>query len=148
MCEGCHKASCGESCAVGTVMGGSKSVTVTALNAARADIGDTVELESRDGTVLLLALAVFIFPLVLCAAMYALGRYVLAVGKLSLVLAAGGFCLSYVALGALERRCRRARPDVTVVRVIARADTPCEDAHCEFVPCKEVPHDGSNGTAM
>lgn len=122
MCDGCHKSSCGESCAASGLMGGGKSVTVDALNAANAEVGDTVELESRDSVILFLALVVFIFPLVMCAAMYALGAYVLSLGNYSFALAFVGFLLSYVVIGALERKHRKSRPDVTAVRIVKRAD--------------------------
>ncbi len=122
MCDGCHRSSCGESCAARGIMGGGGEVTVTALNAASAAVGDTVELESRDGIILLYALAVFIMPLVLGGVLYALGAYALHLGNYALLPALAGFCLAYVAVGALERRRRHGRPDVTVVRVIGHGE--------------------------
>lgn len=127
MCDGCHKSSCGESCAMRGIMKNKNSVTVVALNAASARVGDTVELESRDGVILLYALAVFILPLVFGGAMYALGTYIFRSGVLAFLPACAGFCLSYVIVGAIERRRRVGRLDVTVVRILKHAESLCED---------------------
>lgn len=120
MCDGCHKSSCGNSCAMGAIMGTDKTMTVTAFNEAGAEIGDIVEIETRDSKVLLYALIVFILPIAVCAAMYCVGTALFEKGALSIAFAVAGFLLSYVFIGFYEKLRKGKEPDIVIVRIIKK----------------------------
>ncbi|MBE6564149.1 MAG: hypothetical protein E7655_02580 [Ruminococcaceae bacterium] len=63
-CSGCHsKGSCPKAC---------QKIRTEAVNRIGAQAGDTVEIETADGPVLLYAFAVFILPILLAIAAYLL----------------------------------------------------------------------------
>ena len=122
MCDGCHKSSCGSSCAMGTIMGNDKSVTVTALNRAGAKVGDTVELETADSKVLFNALIVFILPIAVCVMLYAVGNRFFGGEELPIIFAAVGFVLTFAGIGIFERMRRGKDPDIVITRIIKKSD--------------------------
>ena len=126
MCDGCHKSSCGSSCAMGAIMGTDKSVTVTALNKAGAEKGDTVELESSDRIILTYALVVFILPIVVCALLYAAGTSLFDGERIPVLLAVIGFMLTFVGIGFFEKLRRGKEPDVVIVRVIKKSESEAD----------------------
>ena len=92
-CEGC--AGCGAE---------RQQLRITADNPIGAQTGERVVLESASGAVLRLAMAVYLLPILLFFAFYALGAAT--VGPPALW-AVGGFLLSIPATVLLDRRLRR-----------------------------------------
>ena len=89
-------------------------LTVTAENPVDAAPGERVLLESRSKTVLLLAMAVYLLPLVFGFAGYALGG---ALGISAPLCALAGFALAAVPTVLLDRRLRnRQSVRYTIVR--------------------------------
>ncbi len=120
MCDGCHKSSCGSSCAMGAIMGTDKSVTVTALNRAEACVGDTVELETADSKVLLYALVVFILPIAVSMIFYGVTERIFHSEWLSVLMAAVGFILTFIGVGFVEK-CKRGKDcDIVITRIIKK----------------------------
>ena len=103
-------------------MGTDKSLTVTVLNKAGAEIGDTVELETRTCTVLFRAFLVFILPLVMCAVFYAVSLLVFGDGVIPAVFAACGFVFSYVYVGIYERSRHNKGCDIVITQIISKGD--------------------------
>lgn len=62
-CDSCHKTADGGECSVCSLMGGARSMQACAYNAACAQIGDIVEIETTSTRVLGYAALVFILPI-------------------------------------------------------------------------------------
>lgn len=120
MCDGCGKNSCAGSCAVIGLMSSRGIMRTTALNRAGALPGDTVVIESSDGRILSLAVLVFILPIFVSILFYAVASAAGFEGVLPVLAAVGGFVLSFVALGAVERVHRRKEPDIIVSQIVER----------------------------
>lgn len=111
-CDGCHSKNFCLSC-------NQKKMTVSARNAAGALPGDTVELESPSGTILGYAAAVFLAPIVLALAAYALGGMLfegtIAPYLTSLAAFVGAFVVLFFVFNS--RRVREHNP-FTIVKII------------------------------
>ncbi|MBQ8510647.1 MAG: SoxR reducing system RseC family protein [Clostridia bacterium] len=112
-CEGCHNA---EGCTA-CIHLGDKRTTAKADNTLGASVGDRVELETPSGTVILYAAGVFLLPLALGAAGYALGTLA-GDGAIPYVCSLIGFAAAFgIVWLTLNRRAAR-RLDVKIVRII------------------------------
>ena len=124
MCDGCphdpkDPNACGHACAMGSLLGERKNMTVRVKNAKNAVAGDEVILESSDRTVLSAAFLFFILPLILAAALYAVAGAIFGSEASRWIGAAAGFFLAYAVGAAVERRARR-NDSVIVMKEIAR----------------------------
>lgn len=120
MCEGCEKqGSCGTSCSAGELLGAGKTMTVLASNEIGAKAGDTVEVESESRTVLGYAALVFLFPILMCAAFYLVGK-VLSLGEAGAMLVGlGGMAVSFaIVLGIDRMKKKSARPDIRITKIL------------------------------
>ena len=123
MCDGCPNDpkdpnACGHACAMGSLLGDRKNMTVRVKNEKNAAPGDVVILESSDRTVLFTAFLFFIFPLILAAAGYAVGGAIAATEAARWIGAGVGFALAYIAVGVIGRRAKK-RDSVIVMKEIA-----------------------------
>ena len=125
MCDGCPRdagdPSCGHKCAMGSLLGDRKNMTVRVKNAKGAAPGDTVILESAERTVLLSAFLFFILPLLLAAAGYALGGAFAFEERARLIGAVSGFALAYVFAAIAERRAKKDDTLIVMREVVKRA---------------------------
>ena len=71
-CEGCHKSEDGKGCSVCSLMGGDRKLSAIAKNTVGAKVGDRVAIESATGRMLWYACLVFLLPLVVTLACYAI----------------------------------------------------------------------------
>lgn len=90
---------CGDCATCGGCDAGTVRVTVD--NTLRAAVGDTVTIETSTGTVILIAVLVYLLPLVLFFAGYAIGA---ALGVQPLLLGGIGFAVSLLAAVLVNRK--------------------------------------------
>jgi positive regulator of sigma E activity len=122
-CDGCHKNADGTGCSVCTLLGGNREARVRARNTAGAAVGDTVEVESRTGRMLLYAALVFLLPVVLCLAGYFVGFAISSSEGVALGVAAAAFVLTLFAIRLFSRLVIAQRLDVEILRVVG-VDVP------------------------
>jgi len=128
MCDGCPNNSvgstedkCGHSCAMGALLGNSKNMTVTVENKVNAKIGDKVELETSDKTVLFSAFLVFVFPLVLAGICYGLASYLNLSDGVKWICAAVGFAFSLVFTSIAEKKAKKDKNRLHITRIVSEA---------------------------
>lgn len=124
MCDGCpndpnNPDSCGHACAMGSLLGDKKNMTVRVKNSAGAQCGDTVILESPDRTVLFSAFLFFILPLVLAAIGFAVGNALSGSEGVRWGCALVAFILAYVIAALAERRARKSDA-LIIMKEVAR----------------------------
>lgn len=112
MCDGCpndpnNPDSCGHACAMGSLLGDKKNMTVRVKNSENALVGDTVVLESEDRTVLLSAFLFFILPLLLAAFGFAVGSAISQGETVRWICALAAFLLAYIFAALAERHARK-----------------------------------------
>ena len=119
-CEGCHKSAEG-GCSVCTLMGGANSrVTRTvARNPLGARVGDRVRIESPASRVLLWAAAVFLLPLLMAAAGFAVAHAVTDSVPWQAAGAAIGFALCFAGLRVLSGVMKKRVPDAEITEILA-----------------------------
>lgn len=124
MCDGCSKQNCsGASCAAGTLLGMNKTTTVLACNEIGAKKGDIVEVESESRTVLGYAALIFLFPILLCAVAYSVGRALDAGEVASMLWAGGGFILAFLLILLFDKLLSvRKKTDVRIIKILNRED--------------------------
>lgn len=143
MCDGCpndpnNPDSCGHACAMGSLLGDRKNMTVRVKNLKNAGIGDTVILESSDRTVLLSAFLFFILPLIFASIGFWLGGVIGDVfggsnGDAIAGMLGGGdaprwigaifaFVLAYVLASLAERRARKSDALIVMKEVAPHPD--------------------------
>ena len=101
------------------MFGSAKTMTVRVKNPLGASVGDTVWVESADGTVLGYAALVFLIPIVVCAVLYAAASALFTPIWVSCLAAAVGFVGSFALLGILERKKKRDEPDIVITDIAA-----------------------------
>lgn len=120
-CDGCHKNTNGEGCAVCSLMGSDPVMRTRAENAVGAKVGDTVLISSNTSRVLRYAAMVFLLPL-LCGAVGYLSAAALtehpAIGAGA---ALGGFALAFLGLRIYSARVIAHRCDVVITAVLPDA---------------------------
>ncbi len=123
MCDGCHKKRCGDSCAIYSVFGGDRSFSAVSQNDLGAMPGDTVIVETADRSVLFSSFIVFILPLVLMFAIYAVGARFLS-ERGSVLLAFAAFALYFAVITVVEKlRKPKNKPKLKIVQIIRTAQT-------------------------
>lgn len=121
-CDGCHKNADGKGCSVCTLLGGNREARARALNRAGARPGDTVQVESRTGRMLLYAALVFLLPVILALGGYFLGARLFASEGGALAVAAAAFVLTFGGIWLFSRFVIGKRTDVEIVAVVRAAD--------------------------
>ena len=118
-CEGCHKSAEG-GCSVCTLMGGENSrVTRTsARNPLGAKVGDRVRIESPASRVLLWAAAVFLLPLAMSAAGFAIASAVTDRILWRTVGTAAGFLLCFALLRILSATLPKHPPTAEITAIL------------------------------
>ena len=127
MCEGCASTDCGGSCGMAGLFSTGKKMTTRANNPLGAKPGDLVEVGSPTGTVLLHALIVFILPVALAIAAYLIGSAIFSSQNAALICSGGAFAAAIAAVLLFESAARKKDPDVTVLKIIRRAEEADED---------------------
>ena len=122
-CEGCHANIDGECSAC--VSFSSKPTVSKAENSLGASTGDRVIIETASKTVLLYALAVFLFPLLLGVVGYFIGGF-LSFSAAPYLGALIGFALAFLVVWATLNRTASKRLDVKIIRILnAEEDAVC-----------------------
>ena len=117
MCDGCHKSEDG-GCAI-CLSFGKKTQSVRALNEAGAVKGDVVRLEASSARVIFYAFCVFLLPLLVAVAFYALGKAIFGGSTAYAVLPVFcGLLITYVPLGIVLNKIAAKRPDVKITSLI------------------------------
>ena len=126
-CEGCHKNAEG-GCAVCGLLGGEKSRVTRARvrNPIGAKVGDFVRVESPTERTLLWAAAVFLLPLVLTAAGFAVACAVTEKIAWRAVGAAAGFVLCFAGLRIVSGILGKRTPDATIAEIIEPMAKPAK----------------------
>ncbi len=115
MCDGCVKQDCqSHTCAAGAMFGSAKTITARVKNPVGAAVGDTVWVESADGTVLGYAALVFLMPIAVCIfAWYVASLWGAPVWG-TYAAAGAGFVLSFAAIGLVEKKKKASEPDLEI----------------------------------
>lgn len=121
-CDGCHKNADGSGCSVCTLLGGNREARAAAKNTVGAHVGDTVEIESATGRMLLYAALIFLLPVVLCLAAYFIALSLAGREGVALAACAIAFVLTLGGLWLYSRFALSGRCDVEIVRVVKTAD--------------------------
>ena len=117
-CDGCHKATDGKGCSVCTLLGSKGETRARAKNTAGARLGDTVEVESRTRRILGYAALVFLLPVVLAIAGYAIG-VICSLGEgLTLLVAFSGLVISFLLIFLYSKLVVAHRLDVEIVAIL------------------------------
>lgn len=123
MCDGCaSRKGEGCSCSHSLMLDSDSSMKVEAVCHLDVSVGDVVEIESRDGRILLYGAVVFIFPLAVLMTVYtAISKIIDSIAG-CICVAMAAFALSFILIRTLDRKHRSTKGDITVTRVIS---------HCE-----------------
>ena len=121
-CDGCHKNADGSGCSVCTLMGGNREARAAARNTVGARVGDTVEIESATGRMLLYAALIFLLPVLLCLAAYFIALSLTGREGIALAACAVAFLLTLGGLWLYSRFALSGRCDVEILRVVKPAD--------------------------
>ena len=124
-CEGCHKNAEG-GCSVCTLMGGEKNrvMRTTVRNPIGAKVGDVVRIESPSEKTLAWAALVFLLPLALTAAGFAVACAITDRVVWRAVGAATGFVLCFAGLRVASGILGKRTPDGAVTEIIGSEKQP------------------------
>lgn len=117
-CEGCHKHA--EGCSVCSLMGGNKIISAKALNSAKAEVGDIVEIETETKTVLFYALVVFVLPIVVMLALYAAAGLFGLEDKWRYIPAFAGFVMTFFVIWLYSKFSVAKKCDAEIKRIIEK----------------------------
>ena len=122
-CEGCHKRADG-GCSVCTLMGGENSrvTRTTARNPLGAKVGDRVRIESPASRVLLWAAAVFLLPLAMSAAGFAIASALTDRILWRTICTAAGFLLCFVLLRILSATLQKHPPTAEITAILGETE--------------------------
>ena len=118
MCDGCHNTNCGSGCPMSGLFSSGKSMIASALNKAGASPGDTVEIETSDKEVLASAVLIFILPVILGGAFYAVSSYFDLSSYVSAAHAVLGFILPFPIFRIAENKAKKKEPNIIITRII------------------------------
>lgn len=127
MCDGCHKSDCGSGCPMSGLFSLGRSMTAFAVNKAGASVGDTVEIETSDKSILLTAAAVFVLPIICGGIFYATAYYFRLDSIISAILAIIGFVIPFLFLKIAENQKKDREPSIIVARIL-KEDTHSDSA--------------------
>lgn len=117
-CDGCHKNTDGNGCAVCSLMGGDPAIRTRADNSIGAKVGDTVTIASDSSRVMRYAALVFLMPL-LCGGIAYLFASAITTAPLPQALAAlCGFALAFLGLRIYSSRVIARRCDTKITAVL------------------------------
>lgn len=122
MCEGCSKKEGGGSCACGELLGANRVMVAEAANEVKADVGDTVEIETESSVVLGYAALVFLLPILLFFFGYAIAREWSEHIYLPWIAGGCAFLLSFIPILILEKRKQKLAPQIRIVAVLPVKD--------------------------
>lgn len=125
-CDGCHKAEEG-GCAACSLLGGNNTMRTTARNPLGACPGDRVTVEASSRRTIGYAALVFLFPLLLAAAAYAVGNAV-ATEAIAVGAAFVAFVLAFLVVFFVSRIALRGRCDIEITAILDNGD-PTEETH-------------------
>jgi len=125
-CDGCHKGAEG-GCAACSLMGGNNKMRTLAHNSAGASVGDTVNIEASSVRTVVYAVLVFILPIILAAAGYALSLALGATADGAVLWAAGAFAVAFLVVWLVSRFLLSERCDIYVTEIIAGGTDKTED---------------------
>ncbi|MCI8589796.1 MAG: SoxR reducing system RseC family protein [Clostridiales bacterium] len=112
-CDGCHTKAFCPSC--------KKKMTARAYNAAKADVGDLVEISTPSGVILQYAAFIFVLPLVIGLVFYMAGQLLFESMLASYLLSFAFFVASFLFLGFFLNRREVKKNSLTVVKIIEKA---------------------------
>lgn len=121
-CDGCHKNTDGEGCAVCSLMGGDPVIRTRADNRIGAKVGDTVEITSATSRMIRYAVLVFILPLVCGGVGYVIAAWLTENVAWQAGAALLGFVLTFVGLRIYSSRVIGRRCDVTVTAILSEGE--------------------------
>lgn len=121
-CEGCHKNTDGASCAICSLAGGNRKISMRAYNKIGAEVGDLVEIETETRRVLWYAMLIFILPIVAALVGYFVGNAVLDNSKFSLLIALTAMSLVFVCVEIYSKLTVEKRSDAEIVRIIKKSN--------------------------
>lgn len=117
-CDGCHKHA--EGCSVCSLMGSNKKITSRARNDVGASVGDTVEIETETKTVLFYSMIVFILPIVIMLALYAVAGFFELREPLRYVVSLSGFVISFICIWLYSKFNVSKKYDVKIVNIVLK----------------------------
>lgn len=127
MCEGCAHVRDGASCTCGELLLGKREMTVQAANPLGALPGEKVEIETDSAVVLKYAALVFLLPLAAFFLCYEVSSALSQADTVPWIVAVCGFFVSLFPAVWLERRQRRADPQIRIVARFAAAEISSEE---------------------
>lgn len=117
-CEGCHKNADGKSCSVCSLLGGERLIRAKAKNTVNANVGDTVEISSSSGKMLIYAFLVFILPLITAIVAYFIASETSFTEGIRLLFAAAGFLAVLFADMIISKVIDKKCCDIEIVKII------------------------------
>ena len=117
-CDGCHKNTEGEGCAVCSLMGSDPLIRTRAVNAVGAQIGDTVLIASDTSRMLRYAAMVFLLPLLCGAVGYLSAALITKSPACQAGAALCGFALAFVGLRIYSARVIAKRCDTVITAIL------------------------------
>lgn len=116
MCDGCHK-NCGGGCSMYKIFGGDKHFEAVVNNPEKAEVGDLVYVETAERKVILGAFFVFMLPLIITFAAYAVTS-LLANGIVCTLIPCIVFVLYYAVLVVSEKCRQKKAPQLSITEII------------------------------
>ena len=119
-CESCHKAESG--CAVCSLMSAGSTHKARVQNPVGARVGDRVVLVADDSRILLYSLLVFILPLAVSAAAYAVASLLGATAAISAAGVAAAFAATFISLYFTLDRREKKQPKIRISRIVSEQE--------------------------
>lgn len=117
-CDGCHKNTDGQGCAVCSLMGGDPVIRTRADNRIGAKVGDTVNIAADSTRVMRYAALVFLMPLICGGVAYLIASAITAAPAVQACAALGGFALAFLGLRIYSSRVIARRCDTSIVSIV------------------------------
>lgn len=122
MCDGCIKGKkCGGHCEItGLITVGDNKMTSRAVNRIGASVGDTVEVEAAESTVLGYAALVFILPIAVCALLYYIAERISGSTVYGIIGGIAGFILTFAGIAVFDRMTAKKAPQIEIVGIVSQ----------------------------
>ncbi len=117
-CDNCERKSCDGGCEITGLIGSNKKMTAAAIDDIGAEVGDTVEIESKSSTVIGYAAVVFIFPIVAAMIFYGLGMLISQSLTVHFVSSLIGFIASFAVIYFTLEKHAKKNPSIHIVGII------------------------------
>ena len=117
-CEMCHENG-SSACTACHIFTSSRKATAKAVNSAGADVGDIVEVDGKEQTIIGFAALVFVLPIALPVIAFLLFKSDMTV---AISVAAAAFILSFIGVFFISKVYERKKPVLTITKVLKKSN--------------------------